>query len=134
MNDSKEYVTRIHLDGYGLSNYNVKTILKGIEGRHSDLGGLKEYSVEAVKRSIQKRLSNPRITQKSRDELEKALLLLDRNSNNVVEVDFLKKLSPEERLKFFYDRLEEISDREAKIRQETEEVLQKARQVVGAQR
>ncbi|MGL5196570.1 MAG: hypothetical protein ACRC8Y_23510 [Chroococcales cyanobacterium] len=130
MNSQQKNVTRIHLKGYGLSEHNANTILKGIEGRPSD-SGLKEYPVEAVQRSINERLSNPRIHQKTRDELEKALLLLN-HEPKVVEIDFLRKLSPEQRLEFFYNRLEEISQEESKIRQETEAVLQKARQVVGA--
>jgi hypothetical protein len=130
MNTNQNYVTRIHLKGYGLSSHNTNTILKGIECRPSD-SGLKEYPVEAVQRSISERLSNPKIKQKTRDELENALLLLN-HEPKVVEVDFLRKLSPEQRLEFYYTRLEEISKEESKIRQETEAVLQKARQVVGA--
>jgi hypothetical protein len=130
MNIQQKYVTRIHLKSYGLSKHNVNTILNGLEAQKSD-SGLKEYPVEAVQRSINERLSNPRIHEKTRDELEKALLLLN-HEPKVVEVDFLRKLSPEQRLEFFYNRLEEISQEESKIRQETEAVLQKARQVVGA--
>ncbi|MBP0001828.1 MAG: hypothetical protein J7641_23035 [Cyanobacteria bacterium SID2] len=81
---------------------------------------------------MQKRLSNPRIKESTRKQLDRVLFLLNGESN-IVEVDFLKKLSPEQRLDFLYRQLEQLSEKEEKIRQETNALIQKARQVVGTQ-
>jgi len=124
-------VTRIHLRLYGLSNYQVRKILENIQGVRSS-SGFKEYPIEEVKTSMQKRLSNPRIKESTRKQLDRVLFLLNGESN-IVEVDFLKKLSPEQRLDFLYRQLEQLSEKEEKIRQETNALIQKARQVVGTQ-
>ncbi|MGC9503297.1 hypothetical protein [Baaleninema sp.] len=122
-------VTRLQLKLYGLSDYQIRKILKNIKAVKSD-SRFKEYPTEKVTASIQKRLYNPRIKEHTRVDLERALLFIEGGSN-IVKVDFLQNLSPEQRLEFLYSQIEQLSEEEKQVRQETELVIQKARQVVG---
>lgn len=126
----KRYITRLHLKSYGLSDYQIRVLLKDVETRYNVQSHLKEYLVHDIQKNVKKRLTNPRIRKETRCCLDLVLQLLSHQSK-VVEVDFLRQLSPEKRLQFFYNRLEEIDREEANLRQSTESVLTKARQAIG---
>ncbi|MEB3886814.1 hypothetical protein [Lyngbya sp. CCY1209] len=128
MNTENKKITKLHLRSLGLTDYLVKETVRGLPSEKE--GSYNIYSISDVKNSIQKKLNNPRVKDTSREKLERVLDWLH-EKYNVIEVDFLKKLTPEQRLDFLYKRNEELFEKEKQINQQTDELLRKARQMIA---
>ncbi|NJL03151.1 MAG: hypothetical protein HC838_03335 [Spirulinaceae cyanobacterium RM2_2_10] len=90
-------VTQADLRAYGLSNYMVRRLIKGLifsTGQH----GLRLYATPDVVLAIKSKLSQPRTRPETRGQLHRVLAWLG-DESNVIRVDFLKNLSLEERAK-----------------------------------
>ncbi|CDM98162.1 hypothetical protein RZS08_05675 [Arthrospira platensis SPKY1] len=128
MNTENQKITRLHLKSLGLTDYLVREIVKELPSEKENLYNI--YSVSDVQKSIQQKLNNPRTKDTSRKKLAVVLEWLDGKSN-VIEVDFLKNLTPDQRLEFLYKRNHELFEKEKEINQETDELLRKARQMIA---
>ena len=128
MSSQLQSLTQLHLKSFGVSNYLVRQIVKGLKFSQAT-GGFKEYALPDVKASIEAKLSNAKTKPKSREQLERVLSRLEGESN-IIEVDFLKRLSPEKRVEVLNARNEELEAQERVLLQETDELLRKAKKMV----
>jgi pyruvate-formate lyase-activating enzyme len=129
MGSSIEKLTKLHLQAFGLSDYIIKQLVKGLDPITSQ-SGLKEYNAVAVANSIETRLANPKIQAKSRAKLQRVLTWLNGESN-VIPVDFLKGLPSEKRIEVLYTRLQELEAEEQELTEETSKLLGQARKMVA---
>jgi len=125
----KNIITKLHLKSLGLTDYLVQEIVKYLPAQR-DPSGFNVYKVSDVKDSIQKKLSRPKTKEESKEKLNQVLNWLEGKSN-VIEVDFLKRLSPEQRLEILYKRNEELLEKEKEIMQATNDLLRKAERTIA---
>jgi len=128
MNIENKKITKLHLRSLGLTDYLVKETVRGLPSEKE--GSYNIYSISDVQNSIQKKLNNPRTKDISREKLARVLDWLDGKSN-VIEVNFLKGLTPDQRLEFLYKRNEELFEKEKQINQQTDKLLRKGRQMIA---
>ncbi|MFO5528676.1 MAG: hypothetical protein ACLBM1_12755 [Cuspidothrix sp.] len=128
MNNQLPMLTQLHLKSFGLSDYLVKQIFRGLEAIQT-ISGFKEYAVADVRESIEAKLSNPKTKPESRQKLQKVLNWLNGNSN-VIAVDFLKNLPPAKRLEVLSERIEELEKKEELLSLETQHLIMKAKKVL----
>lgn len=129
MGSDTEKLTKLHLQAFGLSNYTIKQLVKGLDSV-TPQGGFKEYNAAAIANSIERRLANPKIQAQSREKLQRVLTWLNGESN-VIPVDFLKGLPPERRIEVLYTRLQELETEEQQLTEETSKLLAQARKMVA---
>ncbi len=122
-------LTKLHLRALGLSDHTIRQLVKDISGELT-AGNLSYYRKADVKTAIQKRIDNPRIKPKSRQQLQYALNRLQ-GISNVVEVDFLRGRSPEERIAILREQLAELEIKEQQLNADTEQLLARARRTVA---
>jgi hypothetical protein len=124
MDNINEKLTRLHLKAFGLSNYTIGKIFKGLNAVEKH-GTLKMYTECDVITSVQKMLENSKIKTNNRTKLQRVLASLT-GETNVIPVDFLKDLSNEDRLKVLSGRIPELEAKEKNIRQQTSQLLAQA--------
>ncbi|MFP4253144.1 MAG: hypothetical protein ACLFQP_00445 [Halothece sp.] len=129
MNNKPQKVTKLFLKSLGLSNYLIKQIVKNAN-YSVEIGGYRLYSTTDIINSIEVKLENPRTKSNTKQKL-KTLLKTLQGESNVVQVDFLQKLSPENRIKVLKDQLTELEKEEKQLTQETSELVQKAKSMVA---
>lgn len=122
-------LTKLHLRALGLSEYTIRQLVKDIAGELTTVN-LSYYREADVKTAIQQRLDNPRIKPKSRQQLQYALNRLQ-GISNVVEVDFLRGRSPEERIAILREQLADLEIKEQQLNADTEQLLARARRRVA---
>jgi|SRR5919202_4220452 hypothetical protein len=125
MNRNLQNLTQLDLKAFGISDYLVREICRGLKFSQIK-GGVKEYKLLDIKASIEKKLSQAQTRPKTRKDLQIVLDSLESKSN-IVEVDFLKKLTPKERTEFLKNRREELRAKGEVILQQTDELLKKAK-------
>lgn len=129
MGSRTEKLTKLHLRAFGLSDYTIKQLVKGVSSAILQ-DSLKEYDATAIVNAIETRLKNPKIQPESRAQLQRVLTWLNGESN-VIPVDFLKRLSPEKRIEVLYTRLQELDAEEQELTEETSKLLDEARRLVA---
>ena len=129
MGSATEKVTRLHLQAFGLSDYAVQQLLKGLDAASVN-SGLKEYLAPDIKASLEKRLANPKLQAENQAKLQRVLSWLNGESN-VIPVDFLSGLSPEKKIEVLRARIQELETQEQTLTEETERRLAKARRMVA---
>lgn len=122
-------LTQSDLKKYGLSDYLVKQIVGNLKPVGTVLRA-KTYSQGDIEAAIAAKISKPRTKPKTRKTLQEALLSIQGKSN-VIHVDFLKKLSPQEQLEFLNQKMSDLFDEEKAHNQESQELLKKAAKYVG---
>jgi hypothetical protein len=130
MNSATEKLTRLHLQAFGLSDYVVNQLFKDLKPVSLN-GGLKEYGASDVRISVEKRLSNPKVQSENRSKLKRTLVWL-KGESNVIPVDFLKGLSPIQKVEVLRDRIQEMEVQEQALAEETEKLVLQARQMVAS--
>lgn len=130
MDNGTEKVTKLHLQAFGLSDYTVKQLVKGLDAASIN-GGLKEYWASDIKGSVEKRLKNPRVRAANQAKLQRVLTWLNGESN-VIPVDFLKGLTPKNRIEVLRARIQELEMQEQTLTEETAQLLAQARRMVAS--
>lgn len=130
MGSGTEKVTKLHLQAFGLSDYVLKQLVKGLNAASTN-SGLKEYLASEVKASVEKRLTNPRVQSENQAKLQRVLTWLNGESN-IIPVDFLKGLTPEKRIEVLLTRIQELETQEQTLTEETERLLAQARRMVAS--
>lgn len=125
----KNIITKLNLKSLGLTDYLIQEIVKDLPAQR-DPSGFNIYKVSDVKDSIQKKLSRPKTKEESKEKLIQVLDWIEGKSN-VVEIDFLKRLPPEQRLEILYKRNEELLEKEKEIMQATNDILKKAERTIA---
>jgi pyruvate-formate lyase-activating enzyme len=129
MNSSKN-MKKIDLQTFDLSDYTIKHLLEGLNVL-SVTDGVKEYAISEVKASVEKRLLNSRVQIKNKEKLKRLLVFLNGESN-IIEVDFLRRFSLNEKAEVFQDRIQTLEIQEQRLIKETEILSKKARQMVSS--
>ncbi|MBD2133629.1 MAG: hypothetical protein ACKO9I_00185 [Sphaerospermopsis kisseleviana] len=124
MSNELPMLTQLHLKSFGLSDYLVKQIFRGLEAIQT-ISGFKEYAVADVRESVEAKLSNPKTKPESRQKLQKVLDWINGDSN-VIKVDFLKNLPPAQRLEVLSKRIEDLEKKEELLSLETDKLLMEA--------
>lgn len=130
MGSGTEKVTKLHLQAFGLSNYAVRQLVKGLDAASTN-SGLKEYFASDIKTSIKKRLENSKVQAENQAKLQRVLTWLNGESN-VIPVDFLQGLTPEKKIEVLRTRIQELETQEQTLKEETEQLLAQARQMVAS--
>ena len=129
MGNATEKITKLHLKAFGLSDYAIKQLVQGLDAASTN-GKQKEYFASDIKTSIEKRLASSKFQAKNQAKLQKALVLLNGESN-VIPVDFLKGLTPDKKVEVLRARIQELEIQEQALAEETERLLVKARRMVA---
>lgn len=127
--DSNTKLTRFHLQALGLSDYLIQQLLKNLDVQSKNCR-FHEYAASDVKAAVKQRLTNSRIKPESRIKLQRVLNRLAGKSN-VIPVDFLRGLSPEQKLEVLRTRTQELELQEQQLHQETSSLITHAKQVIG---
>lgn len=130
MDSDIDKLTKLHLQAFGLSDYMMRQIFKDLHAK-STIARLNEYSVPDVRAAVEKRLANPKIQPRTREILRKVLFWL-KGESNVIAVDFLQDLSPEEKIEILRARVQELESQEREISEETTRVLIQAKQMAAS--
>ncbi len=121
MNNIPRIITQSDLRECGLSDYMVRQIVKDLSFSRAKKG-LRLYEASDVISAIKIKLAAPRTRSATREKLQQVLSWLNGQSN-VIQVDFLKNLSLEERAKTLKSRIEAAdSSMKAGVLKEYEEV------------
>jgi hypothetical protein len=127
---SSEKITRLHLKAFDLSDYTINQLLKEVETVGTQKG-LREYESGTIVMSIQKRIANPKLQPKNRSKLQRVLNWL-KGESNVISVDFLRGLSPEEKIEVLHSRLQDLAIEEQALAEKTSQVLAEAKRMVAS--
>lgn len=130
MGSNAEKLTKLHLQGFGLSDYIIKEVVKRLDAV-STKGGLKEYATPDIIASVEARLANPKIQAESRTKLQKVLTWL-KGESNVISVDFLKGLSPEKKIEVLHTRIQELETEEQVMNEVTSQIVTQARKILAS--
>ncbi len=122
-------LTKLHLRALGLSEYTVRQLVKDIP-RESTTDNLSYYQEADVKAAIQQRLGNSRIKPQSRQQLKYVLNHLN-GISNIIEVDFLRGRSPEERIAIVREQLAELETKEQQLNADNEQLIERARRAIA---
>lgn len=104
MNTKATLTQRTLQQEFGWSRYLTRTICQGLDFMW--LKGVKQYAADDLQAAISIRLNRPRLQQKNKNILTNTLNRLEGRSN-LIEVDFLRKLSPRERTTFWMAQREQ---------------------------
>lgn len=130
MGSDDEKLTKLYLQAFGLSDYTIKQLVKGLEAVSTN-GSLNEYVASNVKAAVEQRLANSRIKAENRAKLQRVLTWLNDDSN-VIQVDFLKGSSPEKRIEVLRSRIQELEAQEQTLTQDTKKLITQARKMVAS--
>lgn len=130
MGSDDEKLTKLYLQAFGLSDYTIKQLVKGLEAVSTN-GSLNEYVASNVKAAVEQRLANSRIKAENRAKLQRVLTWLNGDSN-VIQVDFLKGSSPEKRIEVLRSRIQELEAQEQTLTQDTKKLITQARKMVAS--
>lgn len=130
MGSDDEKLTKLYLQAFSLSDYTIKQLVKGLEAVSIN-GSLNEYVASNVKAAVEERLANSRIQAENRAKLQRVLTWLNGDSN-VIQVDFLKRLSPEKRIEVLRSRIQELEAQEQTLTQDTKKLITQARKMVAS--
>lgn len=128
MSSNLESITQLHLKSFGLSDYLVRQIVKGLKACQTK-SGFKEYAASDMKASFEAKLLNPKTKPQTREKLQRVIAWLEGESN-VIEVDFLRRLPHEKRIEVLNARIQDLEAQERLLTQETNELLRKAETMV----
>lgn len=128
MNGDAIRLTQSDLKSLGFSNYLIREICKDLPFTTMK-SGAREYNRSDLRESVTKKLSQPRTKPKTRECLQVALKLLE-DKSNVIEVDFLRNLTPEQRIDFLKNYREDIRMKGETILKNVNEVLKEAKQLI----
>ncbi len=120
-------ITKRELKSLGLTDYLIKEVVKGLKAIR-EAQGFYVYSASDVKTSVEKKLANPRTQETSKEKLRKVINWLEGKSN-LIKVDFLQNLPPEQKIVVLKERLEELESREKELIQETNKLLREVQTV-----
>ncbi|GAX37661.1 hypothetical protein [Nodularia sp. NIES-3585] len=123
--NSVTFFTKTDLKAIGFSEYLIKDICKGLAFVFLEVG-VRGYNRSDLKAAIMNKLSQTNIRLQTRKNLQTALSLVDEKSN-VIEVDFLGKLTLEERIDFLKNNREELRTKGELMLQDINEILNQAR-------
>lgn len=129
MSNQPQKVTKLFLKSLGLNDYLIKQVVKNAN-YSVEIAGYRLYYTADIINSIEAKLENPRTTKKTKQKL-KSLLKTLQGESNVIQVDFLQKLSPEKRIEVLKDQLTELEKEEKQLTQETRQLVQKAKTMVA---
>lgn len=118
-------LTKEDLRHLGFSKYLIQEVCKGLDIVSLE-SGMRGYSQIALREAIANKLSENKIKPHTRENLQVALTLID-DKSNVIEVDFLRKLSLEERINFLKDYREKLRVKGQVILQDIDELLKRAK-------
>lgn len=128
MSSELKHVTRLHLKSFGLSEYMVKKIFTQL-GASYKKDRTKLYAASEVKASIENKLPNLKAKPEIQEKLKKVLIWLNgelSGKSNIVTVDFLKNLHPEQRIEVLMGRIQELEAKEEQLTKETKELVNEA--------
>lgn len=125
MNEDADNLTQSDLRYLGFTDYLIREICKVLvftcrKNRQ------KLYKRSEIIASIQEKISKPKIKPQTRERLQVALAILNGKSN-VIEVDFLKKLKPQERIEVLKNHREELRQKGEEILKRVDELLKEAK-------
>ena len=118
-------LNKIDLRSIGCSEYLIKEICRGLDCIPSK-GDTKGYNQLALREAINNKLSQRNIKPQTRENLQILLKIIDNNSN-LIEVDFLAKLSLEERIIFWKNYREKLRKKGDEILQDVDKLLAQAK-------
>ena len=127
--NSGHTLTKIDLKAFNLSDYTVKQLLEGLNAL-SITNGLKGYDRFDLKVSVEKRLLNSRVKIKNKAKLKRLLAYLNGESN-IIEVDFLTRLSSDEKIEVLHSRIQDLEIQEQHLIEETKRLLKESRRMVA---
>ncbi|NEO83008.1 MAG: hypothetical protein F6J87_01930 [Spirulina sp. SIO3F2] len=114
------------IDTFGWSRYLTRTICQNINAaRHN---GIKQYPVSEIRESVAVNLENPRTRKTTKNILVNTLERLEGRSN-VIEVNFLGKLSRKERISFLMAQREQIKAEGRELLGEVDALLEDVEQM-----
>jgi|GEM_PF-6247418 len=122
-------LTKIDLKAFNLSDYTINQLLEGLKVI-SITNGLKDYDRADVKISVEKRLLNYRVQNNNKAKLKRLLVDLNGESN-IIEVDFLRRLSSDEKIEVLHSRIQELEIQEQHLIEETKRLLKQSRRMVA---
>lgn len=120
-------LTKADLISLGFSEYLVREVCKGLNSVPLEKG-IKGYAQTDLKDAIINKLSQAKIKPQTRENLQVALRLMS-DKSNVIEVDFLRKFSLEERIGFLRDYRERLRLKGEEILQDVDTLLEKAKKL-----
>ncbi|NEO84750.1 MAG: hypothetical protein F6J87_10920 [Spirulina sp. SIO3F2] len=123
-----EKLQRYQLRALGLSDYTIRQLVKSLA--FSTNGQAHQYLVADLKQAIQYRLEHSNITPKTQATLQQAQRLL-LGQSNVIQVDFLRNVPLDEKIRRLHYQNEQLFREEQELRRRTEAVLHEARQAIG---
>lgn len=123
------FLTQADLRALDFSEYLIGEICKSLDFVRLERG-VKGYKPSDLKGAIEKKLSQPKTKSKTRENLRAALNIIDKQYNNVIEVDFLRKLSSEERIDFLKSYREKLRVKGDALLKDVDELLMQAKTLV----
>jgi transcriptional regulator NrdR family protein len=124
MNNENIYLTRTNLIQLGLTNYQVNFILKKLVPSYRE-NSVNLYNTNDVICTIEKEINNPKRKNGTKENLGNILKRL-KPIGNIIEIDFLSKLSPSEQVVFLQDKLAQLESKEKQINLKTNQILKRA--------
>ncbi|MEM8638825.1 MAG: hypothetical protein AAGG51_08445 [Cyanobacteria bacterium P01_G01_bin.54] len=113
---------------HGWSRYLIRTLCKNVSFTLAQRG-LRLYSVAELNRAIEAKLAQPRIQEKTHRTLLKTHDQFSGKSN-VIQVDFLKKLPPDQKLAMLMREREQLREQGNQLLEKIEVDLAEARQLL----
>lgn len=127
MSKDSNLLTKADLISLGFSKYLTREVCKGLASVSMEKG-TKAYTKIDLKNAIVKKLSQDTIKPLTRENLQVALSVVSEKSN-LIEVDFLRKLSSEERIRFLNEKREKLRLKGEEILQDVDRLLKQAKQL-----
>jgi hypothetical protein len=128
MKNNLNYLTKEDLKALGFSTYLIQSICKGLPFVYQE-SKVKGYNYSELKEAIMQKLSQAKIKPQTRENLQIALSLLD-DKSNVIEVDFLNKLTLEERIEFIKNNREVLRNKGETLLRDIDELIKQAKTLV----
>ncbi len=119
------YLTKADLKALGFSVYLIKVICKGLTFVQIK-SGVRRYNCSDLKEAVMNKLSQTKIQPQTRESLQVVLSLVD-DKSNVIEVDFLGKLTLEQRIDFLKKNREKLRTNGEAILQDVNQLLKQAK-------
>lgn len=128
MNENASTLTQSDLVSLGLSKNLVKEICRDLSFTRMK-NGVKLYNYSEIQNSIKSRLKKPGIKLQTKEKLEITLSLLS-NQSKVIEVDFLRNLTTNERIEFWKNYREELREKGEVILKDVDKILKEAKSLL----
>ncbi len=128
MNEDGRSITQSDLKALGLSEYLIREICNNLPFTRMK-SGAREYKRSDLRESIAKKLSQPKTQPATTERLQVALKLLG-DKSNVIEVDFLRNLTPEQRIDFLKNYREGLKTKGETLLKNVDELLKEAKQLL----